>query len=357
MRVAHNGHVTVRTARIEGYRPERPGPHADSVIEFHPDVPHDGSLAPDDIEASPFPDGRLIAGRQARRFDPWHNHFDRPSPSLDMEGLDDLEVRRLPTRAWGGAKNMALDAVAAETVAGGGPGSVRVYHWEPSTLSLGYAQDPDTIDWEYCTRNGITVTRRPTGGGAIYHDARGDISYSIVLPRDPLPNELTAAYQRLCQPILDAFETLGIPVRFAESGRPAAYEPACYLRGLHPAHDLVVGTPDGERKISGNAQHRQRDAVVQHGSILYEIPVERHVACFADPDAGTDAFERRTTAVTDHADIGRGELRQALERSLAAAFGTADGEWTDEELTRADEIVDQRFGADQWVTQGPAREA
>ncbi len=274
-----------------------------------------------------------------------------------MDDLSDLTVRHLPTRAWGGAMNMALDAVAAETVADGGPASLRIYGWEPSTLSLGYAQNPATIDWDYCDAEGIDVTRRPTGGGAIYHDSIGDISYSIVLPRERLPDDLTAAYQQLCEPLLECFDMLGVPVQFADVGREAAYQPSCYLRELHPAHDLVVETEDGHRKISGNAQHRQRDAVIQHGSILFDIPVDRHLRCFTEPTADEADVTGRTTAITDHADVSREEVIETLESMLATAFDASPGPWRRAELDRANELVETRFGAAGWVKRRPSSEA
>ena len=96
--------------------------------------------------------------------------------------LDDREWRLIREDTRSGPLNMALDEIAAETAAAGGPRTVRVYRWEPSTLSLGYQQEPATVDWEFCDREGISVTRRPTGGGGIYHDSHGDVSYSIVAP-------------------------------------------------------------------------------------------------------------------------------------------------------------------------------
>ena len=124
--------------------------------------------------------------------------------------------RLVAEESWDGPMNMALDEVAARTAAAGGPRTLRVYRWEPSTLSLGYNQHPDTIDWERCAERGVTVTRRPTGGGAIYHDSYDDISYTIVAPADELPGDLMDSYELLCEPLLDAFEAMGVPAGFAE---------------------------------------------------------------------------------------------------------------------------------------------
>ncbi|HET7324174.1 MAG TPA: biotin/lipoate A/B protein ligase family protein [Halococcus sp.] len=254
----------------------------------------------------------------------------------------DWRLIREDTRT--GPMNMALDEIAAETAANGGPRTLRVYRWDPATLSLGYHQDPDTIDWEFCEREGITVTRRPTGGGAIYHDTRGDISYSIVAPADELPGDLMETYELLCEPLFSGFERLDIPVKFADEKRPAIFEPACYLRALHPAHDVVAG--DG-RKISGNAQYRRRDSVIQHGSILFAEATERHLGAFVDSPS-PERFRERVTNIREHADVSREEAVRAFEDALAAWAGAEEGEWSDDELDRARERAQVKYESTAW---------
>jgi len=265
----------------------------------------------------------------------------------------DREWRLIREEGWSGPMNMALDEIAAETAAAGGPRTLRVYRWEPSTLSLGYHQAPDTVDWEFCEREGIGVTRRPTGGGGIYHDSHGDVSYTVVAPADELPGDLVESYHRLCVPILDAFERMGVPARFAETERPALHPPACYLRELHPAHDVVVG--ETERKVSGNAQHRRTDAVVQHGSLTYSTRPERHLAVFADsgPDVNAAAFRERVTGIDDHADVTRAEAVDALEAALGAWADATEGSWTETELDRARSRAAEKYASDEWTRRRP----
>lgn len=246
-----------------------------------------------------------------------------------------------------GPLNMALDEIAAETAADGGPRTVRVYSWEPSTLSLGYHQDPETIDWDFCEREGITVTRRPTGGGAIYHDAVGDISYSIVAPADELPGNLMESYELLCEPLMDAFGRMGVDAFFAESERPAIHEPACYLRQLHPAHDVLAG--DG-RKISGNAQYRQRDAIIQHGSIAFSRATDRHRNAFADPPERA-AFTDRVTSVREQTGLDRATAVDELETTLREWADAYEGTFSDEELDRAAERAERKYASDAWTVE------
>jgi len=263
--------------------------------------------------------------------------------------LADREWRLITEESRPGPLNMALDETAAESAAEDGTRTLRVYRWEPSTLSLGYHQDSATIDWEFCEREGITVTRRPTGGGAIYHDDYGDISYSIVAPADELPGDLLESYELLCEPLLDAFESMGVDARFADEERPAMYDPACYLRALHPAHDVVA---DDGRKISGNAQYRQKDAVVQHGSITFARTTKRHLDCFADPDATAEEFDERVTSVREQSDVDRGEAVAELESSLRSWAGTHEGTWADREVSQARERARAKYEDPGWTRDG-----
>lgn len=282
--------------------------------------------------------------------------------------MSDRDWRLIREEGLDGTTAMAYDEVAAETVADGGPATVRVYRWLPSTLSLGYRQPAADVDFDFCDRREIRVTRRPTGGGAIYHDTYGDISYSIIAPADDVPGDLMDAYEQLCEPLFAFFRELGVDARFVEAEAPAIYEPACYLRALHPAHDIVAG-PDG-RKISGNAQYRQKEAVVQHGSITYELQADEHLGCFADPGVTAAEFRDRVTSIAEQtgesdgeAPTGTGEdvnplggmaLRRAravrvLEDALADWADAEAGDWTDDERARAAALAESKYASDAWI--------
>lgn len=240
---------------------------------------------------------------------------------------------------------MALEEVAAESVADGGTALVRVFRWEPSTLSMGYGQHEETVDWEYCEAAGIDVTRRQTGGGGIYHDHVADISYSIVVPADAVAGDLITAYHTLCEPILDFLAGIDVEAAFADEPQPAIYEPACFLRDIHPAHDILV---DG-RKISGNAQYRQQDAVIQHGSILFDRAAEPHVGVFDSATPTVNDLDQRTTTITEHVALDRDAVVGALTESLAEWADAVVADWTSSELDEAAELATAKYAADEWV--------
>lgn len=260
--------------------------------------------------------------------------------------LAEKEWRVIPeeeTRS--GPMQMALEEIAAETARNGGPRTVRVYQWKPSTLSLGYRQASETVDWEFCDRQSIEVTRRPTGGGGIYHDTTGDISYSIIAPSEELPQDVMESYHLLCQPVLEAFNKMNIAADFAEKEYPAIHEPACYLRGVNPAHDIVV---DGQ-KISGNAQNRQQETVIQHGSISYELTPETQLGCFANPETSAKAYRDRVTSINEQVGLTRENAVRTLKETLTAWTDASQGKWSDEEIAKAKELAETKYRSDAWV--------
>ena len=261
-----------------------------------------------------------------------------------MTALTDREWRLIPEEARPGPMQMALEEAAAETAAAGGPRTVRVYQWEPSTLSLGYRQESATVDWAYCEEQGVTVTRRPTGGGGIYHDRYGDISYSIVAPESELPGDLLECYELLCTPVLEAFDRMGADAAFADERLPAIHQPACYLREVNPAHDLLAAG----RKISGNAQYRQRDAVIQHGSLSYALTVDDHLGVFETDGVSPATFRDRVTSIREQSGLERETAVGALESALTDWADAREGAWTESELERARDIANRKYAGDEW---------
>ena len=274
----------------------------------------------------------------------------------DYGDLADREWRLIRDEPRDGATQMALEEIAAETALEEGVRTVRTFSWEPSTLSLGYRQDAETVDWEYCDRAGIDVTRRQTGGGGIYHDRHADISYTVVAPADEVPGDLMDCYALFCEPVLEAFERLGVDADFAASEQDAIYEPSCYLRDIHPAHDIVApagsGKSGGEtpKKISGNAQYRQRDVVIQHGSISFDLEPERHVGTFA-PDLEASTFADRVTSIREQAgaDVDRETAVETIADALRDWCDADDGAWRDDELEAARDLAARKYGADAWI--------
>ncbi|QSW99797.1 lipoate--protein ligase family protein [Haloterrigena alkaliphila] len=275
-----------------------------------------------------------------------------------MSELADRKWRLIRDDPREGAVQMAVEEIAARTALEDDLRTVRVYSWEPSTLSLGYRQDAETVDWEYCEREGVGVTRRQTGGGGIYHDRHADISYTIVAPADEVPGDLMDCYALFCEPILEGLRRMGVDADFAGVEQSSIYQPSCYLRDINPAHDVVAPASAGAdaRKISGNAQYRQRDVVIQHGSISYDLEPERHVGVF-ETDVGPETFADRVTSIREETGIDRSEAVETLATALGEWCDAADASWRDDELEAARDLADRKFGADAWIRNREVLEA
>ncbi|MCU4972955.1 lipoate--protein ligase family protein [Halobacteria archaeon AArc-m2/3/4] len=267
--------------------------------------------------------------------------------------LDDREWRLVRDNARDGATQMALEEIAARTALEDGIRTVRTFSWEPSTLSLGYRQDPETVDWDYCERNGIGVTRRQTGGGGIYHDRDADISYTIVAPAAEVPGDLMDCYALFCEPILEAFSRMGVDADFAGEEQDSIYQPSCYLRDINPAHDVVV---DGG-KISGNAQYRQRDVVIQHGSLSFDLEPTDHLGVFVGHGLEPTTFTDRVTSIREHTEIDREEAVETVGDALGDWCDADESTWREGELEAAQDLAARKYGADAWIRDREVLEA
>ena len=90
--------------------------------------------------------------------------------------------RFLPLEVKSGYWNMALDeAILHNVMLKKSPSTLRFYKWKPSTASIGRNQSLSTeINIAFTRENNIDVVRRITGGGAVFHDEKREITYSII---------------------------------------------------------------------------------------------------------------------------------------------------------------------------------
>jgi lipoate-protein ligase A len=169
-----------------------------------------------------------------------------------------------------GARNMAVDeALLEETAAGRSLPTLRLYAWDPPTLSLGFAQPAADCDREALKRLGWGLVRRPTGGRAILHT--DELTYSITAPEShPLmQGGVLESYRRLSLGLLAGLRLLGVDVQAdpGQRGR-AAGNPVCFE--IPSQYEISAGG----RKLIGSAQARRLGGVLQHGA----FPLRRRSA-------------------------------------------------------------------------------
>ncbi len=173
-----------------------------------------------------------------------------------------------------GAWNMAVDEALLESVAAGGPATLRFYRWSEPTLSLGYFQ-PYADRERHEPSRGLTVVRRSTGGGALVHDH--ELTYSLALPAEN-PHTLDATaltclvhktfINTVNKLVLDAKELITCPEAITGDRQDEPF--LCFQR--RSPGDLLAADPEGtnqaHHKLCGSAQRRRRGALLQHGGVL-----------------------------------------------------------------------------------------
>lgn len=184
-------------------------------------------------------------------------------------------------------------------------------------------------------RHGVHVVRRITGGGAVFHDHEGELTYSVVCRESEVPNEIIASYRRICGGLVQGFERLGLK---------AEYE---------PVNDVLVNG----KKISGSAQTRRWGSVLQHGTVLIDPDVRRMFELLkVSPEKISDKFiasvyERVTTVERE---LGRKPEFEEVRAAMINGFGEAlsaelvEGELTGEELELTAKLK-PKYTSEEWL--------
>ncbi len=146
------------------------------------------------------------------------------------------------------------------------PAALRLYAWQPPTISLGYFQRYGDLARLPPEVRHLAVVRRLTGGGAILHDR--EVTYCLVLHESvPIARKppvalyalvhdcWRAALARHDQPTEMAPDSFPLPT-------PRSGPFFCFERPGRT--DLMI---DG-KKLLGSAQRRVPGRVLQHGSLL-----------------------------------------------------------------------------------------
>jgi len=157
-----------------------------------------------------------------------------------------------------GAENMAADEALLDRVVRSGGAFLRLYRWDPPTLSIGRNQSMEAFE------NGLPIVRRPTGGKAVWHEY--EVTYAVAAPIG-LFGSLRNAYCAIHTRLAAALRSMGVDATLAPSrptGRPSDGPTSCFA--IPVGGEILVNG----RKLVGSAQARREHAFLQHGSILLD---------------------------------------------------------------------------------------
>ena len=245
--------------------------------------------------------------------------------------------RLLQTGYGTGFSNMAIDkAILVANSKGIVPPTVRFYGWVPPAISIGYFQSlTEEIDVEACQRFGVSFVRRITGGGAVFHE--NELTYSLVVPEShpDIPKNILRSYGRICGAVIRGLGYLGVESEYA------------------PINDIVA---DGQ-KISGNAQTRQLGTVLQHGTVLMDVDVDKMFSLLRVPnekmkDKLIADVKQRVTSIKDIVgfEVCFEDVSSAMKHGFEEEFDIelCVGTLTEEELLLAKRFEQECFSTEEW---------
>lgn len=246
-----------------------------------------------------------------------------------------MRWRVLPLMTTDAFTAMGIDEAISQFVSSGKSlPTIRFWRWDPSAVSIGYFQSLlDEINVEKCKESGFDVVRRITGGGAVFHDFNGEITYSVIAPEsfDLISRDITKSYHVICGWIIDGLKRLGIETEFK------------------PINDIIVNG----KKISGNAQTRRYGTVLQHGTILYDLDVKKMFSVLKVgqekiSDKMIASVEERVTCLRKFGEFKMEEVYQALVEGFTNGKDFEVGELSQDELQKAEELADQKYKSYEW---------
>lgn len=230
------------------------------------------------------------------------------------------------------AENMAIDeAIGSELCIGRSQPTIRFYTWNSPAVSIGYFQCMnDEVNIAACRSIGVEHVRRRTGGGAVFHDPEGEITYSVIAPECYFPGGITESYRNICGCLIRGLSDIGVNATF------------------RPVNDVTVGG----RKISGSAQTRRQGVLTQHGTVLYKLNRDTMFSILKPSktklsDKPIKNFEDGVTCISELCDVSKECLYNALFKGFTEGKEWQYGMLTDREQSLMPVLI-SKYSCDSW---------
>ncbi len=231
--------------------------------------------------------------------------------------------------------NLALDEVLTMQVGKElRPPTLRIWGWNRRCIVLGPFQSVrNEVNEANAAKHEVQLVRRVSGGGAMFIEPEGAITWSIYAPEAMVKGmSFAESYAFFDRWVVEALRGLGVD---------AWYE---------PLNDI---TSTGG-KIGGAAQARRGGAVLHHTTMAYQmnIPLMLEVLRIGQEklsDKGIKSAEKRVGPLRQQTELPREVIIDTMVDAFRERHGLTDGSLTPEEIAEAETLVHDRFGTRDWV--------
>lgn len=175
----------------------------------------------------------------------------------------------------------------------------------------------------------ISIVRRLSGGGAVYHDL-GNLNYTLILDAK---NTTELDLHIFCQPIAELLQNLGVPAEI--NGR----------------NDMTI---EG-KKFSGNAQYLKQGRIMHHGTLMFQsdLSVVTDVLHVSNDKFQSKAVKSVRSRVTNIAPflkepLSLEEFRELVAKYIMHTDSPVPYVFSDEELNSIQKIKAERYETYEW---------
>lgn len=236
-------------------------------------------------------------------------------------------------------QHLALDRVLLDEVAAGRRApTLRIWEWSRRAIVLGIFQSvKNEVDMAACQQQGFEVVRRITGGGAMLVEPGNAITYSIYAPASLVAGmSFEAAYAYLDNWVLDAFADIGIKAWYK------------------PLNDITSAAG----KIGGAAQARSGGGILHHVTMAYDMDATvmtkvLRIGREKLSDKGTKSAAKRVDPLRSQSGMSREAIIDHMIQVFGDQHGLTRGQLTAAEIARADDLIEAKFGTEEWLYKVP----
>ncbi len=302
---------------LEGMPASSSGSHVAEVVQ--------STVGPQDVLFGVSPHGIGVAFRRAL------------GAAVDWDDLD-FEVIHGPSVSP--VVNVALDETLVEDVAAGRRKPfMRVWEWDSPQIVIGSFQSYENeINPEGVAKHDITVSRRVSGGGAMFMEPGNCITYSLVVPTSLVDGlSFKDSYEFLDQWVMSALERVGVKAHYV------------------PLNDIASEAG----KIGGAAQKRYANGyMLHHVTMAYDIDAEKMMECLRIGkekvrDKGLRSAVKRVDPMRSQTGLPREEIIDVFIDEFTNRYDATPGQITEDDLQVARQRVEEKFATPEWIHRVP----
>lgn len=201
-----------------------------------------------------------------------------------------------------------------------------------SSVISGKHQNPYAeTDIRFVLTNKIIPARRLSGGGTVFHDV-GNINFSFIVNESQIERPVFKKYSGY---ILDYLKSMEIKAK------------------LNARNDIISSD---NRKISGNAQHINKNRLLHHGTILFSSDMFLLKDCLQNKSPEkykshcTRSVKSKVVNISDYCNLKDvNEFQSVLIHFLSDRLNLSDYCLSDEDLNKVYHLETNKYSTKEWI--------